>query len=105
MKYSYIFSCRVRIFAYIRTMKKSKTKKKQTKIPIEQKLWSAADSLRKNIDVAEYKHIVLGLIFLKYISDSFEVLYNKFKEGKGKHKGADPEEVDTRFDIFEKRTY
>ena len=39
------------------------------KEPIEKKLWQAADSLRKNIDAAEYKHIVLGLIFLKYISD------------------------------------
>ena len=69
-------------------------KKKQNKIPIEQKLWSAADSLRKNIDAAEYKHIVLGLIFLKYISDSFEVLYTKLKEGKGKYKEADPEDID-----------
>lgn len=38
----------------------------------EQTLWQAADKLRKNIDAAEYKHIVLGLIFLKYISDAFE---------------------------------
>lgn len=37
--------------------------------------WKAADKLRKNIDAAEYKHIVLGLIFLKYISDAFEDLY------------------------------
>jgi type I restriction enzyme M protein len=39
--------------------------------PIEKQLWKAADKLRKNIDAAEYKHVVLGLIFLKYISDSF----------------------------------
>ena len=38
----------------------------------EAKLWSAADKLRNNMDAAEYKHVVLGLIFLKYISDSFE---------------------------------
>lgn len=38
----------------------------------EQKLWKTADKLRKNIDAAEYKHIVLGLIFLKYISDAFK---------------------------------
>jgi type I restriction enzyme M protein len=38
----------------------------------EKKLWLAADKLRSNMDAAEYKHIVLGLIFLKYISDSFE---------------------------------
>ena len=56
----------------------------QNKISLEKKLWEAADSLRKNIDAAEYKHIVLGLIFLKYISDSFEVFYNKLKKGKYK---------------------
>ena len=37
----------------------------------EKKLWTAADKLRSNMDAAEYKHVVLGLIFLKYISDSF----------------------------------
>jgi len=37
----------------------------------ESKLWEAADKLRSNMDAAEYKHVVLGLIFLKYISDSF----------------------------------
>ena len=39
---------------------------------IEQTLWQAADKLRNNMDAAEYKHVVLGLIFLKYISDAFE---------------------------------
>lgn len=43
--------------------------------PIQKKLWDAADKLRKNIDAAEYKHVVLGLIFLKYISDAFEEVY------------------------------
>src|SRR5579872_7226981 len=38
----------------------------------EAQLWKAADALRNNMDAAEYKHVVLGLIFLKYISDSFE---------------------------------
>ena len=47
---------------------------------IEKKLWQAADKLRKNIDAAEYKHVVLGLIFLKYISDAFEKLYEELKE-------------------------
>ncbi|KUK66669.1 MAG: N-6 DNA methylase [Parcubacteria bacterium 34_609] len=61
---------------------------------IEAQLFKAADKLRKNIDAAEYKHIVLGLIFLKYISDSFEELYTKLKEGKGKFEGADPEDQD-----------
>jgi len=53
--------------------------KKQKEIidnkPLETKLFEAADKLRKNMDAAEYKHVVLGLIFLKYISDSFEELY------------------------------
>ena len=60
----------------------------------EGKLFKAADKLRKNIDAAEYKHIVLGLIFLKYISDSFEELHTKLKEGMGKFEDADPEDQD-----------
>lgn len=60
----------------------------------EAQLFKAADKLRKNIDAAEYKHIVLGLIFLKYISDSFEELHSKLAEGKGKFEGADPEDQD-----------
>ena len=40
----------------------------------EQKLWLAADKLRGNMDAAEHKHVILGLVFLKYISDSFETL-------------------------------
>ncbi|WP_411823666.1 type I restriction-modification system subunit M [Leptospira sp. 'Mane'] len=62
--------------------------------PIETQLWKAADKLRKNIDAAEYKHIVLGLIFLKYISDAFEEHYHKLKSGKGDFAGADPEDKD-----------
>jgi len=58
----------------------------------EKELWAAADKLRGSVDPSEYKYIVLGLIFLKYISDSFEELYNKLKndpEGL-----ADPEDPD-----------
>ena len=62
--------------------------------PIEKQLWKSADKLRKNIDAAEYKHVVLGLIFLKYISDAFENLYEKLKAGEGDYKGADPEDID-----------
>jgi type I restriction enzyme M protein len=62
--------------------------------PIEKQLWKAADKLRKNIDAAEYKHIVLGLMFLKYISDSFEELHAKLSAGKGNFAGADPEDRD-----------
>ena len=47
-------------------------KKNNTEEPIEKQLWKAADKLRNNIDAAEYKHIVLGLIFLKHISYTFE---------------------------------
>lgn len=62
--------------------------------PIEKQLWKTADKLRKNIDAAEYKHIVLGLIFLKYISDSFLELHNKLISGKGDYAGSDPEDKD-----------
>jgi type I restriction enzyme M protein len=72
---------------------KPKKKAEQTpEEPLEKKLWKAADKLRKNMDAAEYKHVALGLIFLKYISDAFEELYNKLKEGKGDYQGADPED-------------
>jgi type I restriction enzyme M protein len=70
-------------------MAKTKT---TTEEALEKKLWKAADKLRKNMDAAEYKHVVLGLIFLKYISDAFEELYNKLKDGKGDYEGADPED-------------
>ncbi|KPA10388.1 type I restriction-modification system, M subunit [Candidatus Magnetomorum sp. HK-1] len=70
----------------------AKPKKKQESI--EKQLWKSADKLRKNIDAAEYKHVILGLIFLRYISDAFEKLYNKLKKGDGEYKGADPEDKD-----------
>lgn len=60
----------------------------------EAKLWLAADKLRNNMDAAEYKHVVLGLIFLKYISDSFEEHRAKLVEGKGNYAGANPEDQD-----------
>src|SRR6056297_1577032 len=62
--------------------------------PLEKQLWKTADKLRKNIDAAEYKHIVLGLIFLKYISDAFEELFKKLEAGEGEYAGADPEDKD-----------
>lgn len=69
-------------------------KKSSSNEPIEKQLWLAADKLRKNIDAAEYKHIVLGLIFLKYISDAFEELHAKLQAGEGEYEGADPEDID-----------
>lgn len=56
----------------------------------EQKLWMAADKMRNNMDAAEYKHVVLGLIFLKYISDAFSELYQRLFSTKG----ADAEDAD-----------
>lgn len=56
----------------------------------EATLWSAADKLRNNMDAAEYKHVVLGLIFLKYISDSFEELHTTLQADSE----ADPEDED-----------
>jgi len=72
-------------------MKKEKAVKQES---LEITLWKAADKLRKNIDAAEYKHVVLGLIFLRYISDAFEAQYEKLQAGEGDYAGADPEDKD-----------
>lgn len=60
------------------------------KIGFEEKLWQTADKMRNNMDPSEYKHVILGLIFLKYISDSFEELHEKFL----KDPQSDPEDKD-----------
>jgi len=60
----------------------------------EAKLWLAADKLRNNMDAAEYKHVVLGLIFLKYISDTFEDYHARLAGGEGDYAGANPEDQD-----------
>ena len=80
----------------------ARTPKQTKQEPIEVILWKAADKLRKNIDAAEYKHVVLGLIFLKYISDSFEAHYNLLVECEGEFAGADPEDRDeyTAYNVF-----
>ena len=62
-------------------------------IGFEAKLWAAADALRNNMDAAEYKHVVLGLLFLKYISDAFEAKHAELA-AKAKSEGADPEDPD-----------
>ena len=64
-----------------------------TNLELEKTLWTAADKLRNNMDAGEYKHVVLGLIFLKYISDAFEELYKKLDAEK-LTTGADPEDKD-----------
>jgi type I restriction enzyme M protein len=83
-------------------------------IGFEAKLWLAADKLRNNMDAAEpersgdsqpqaarrasearqYKHVVLGLIFLKYISDTFEEHRAKLLAAEGDYAGANPEDPD-----------
>ncbi|HOF67769.1 MAG TPA: class I SAM-dependent DNA methyltransferase [Candidatus Fermentibacter daniensis] len=58
----------------------------------EATLWQAADALRNNMDAGEYKHVVLGLVFLKYISDAFEEQHTRLEAEKSQ--GADPEDPD-----------
>ena len=79
--------------------KKKRAKKSKTKsngnganLGFEQTLWQAADKLRNNMDAAEYKHVVLGLIFLKYISDAFAELHKQLLDQTDE--GADPEDAD-----------
>jgi len=75
--------------------RKSSTKTDSSaNLGFEAKLWIAADKLRNNMDAAEYKHVVLGLIFLKYISDTFDEHHAKLVAGGGDYKGADPEDKD-----------
>src|SRR5688572_10199424 len=64
----------------------------KTTVGFEQKLWATADALRNNMDAAEYKHVVLGLIFLKYISDAFEAKHAELDAQRAE--GADPEDPD-----------
>jgi len=79
-------------------MAKSKRSKTTTpdestaQLGYEAKLWQMADALRNNMDAAEYKHVVLGLIFLKYISDAFEAKHAELAAQKAE--GADPEDPD-----------
>ncbi len=64
--------------------------KNEATLGLERTLWIAADKLRSNMDAAEYKHVVLGLIFLKYISDAFTEAYEELE----KDSASDPEDVD-----------
>ena len=75
--------------------KKVKTAKKEASgatVGYEAQLWQMADALRGSMDAAEYKHVVLGLIFLKYISDAFEEQHAKLVAEQAN--GADPEDPD-----------
>lgn len=62
------------------------------KLGFEDKLWKAADKMRNNMDPAEYKHVVLGLIFLKYISDSFEKRKKEIKESDDYFEGMEEDQ-------------
>jgi type I restriction enzyme M protein len=74
--------------------RKQKTAKAPNGGPLgfEAQMWAAADALRNNMDAAEYKHVVLGLIFLKYISDAFEA--RRAELDAQRKQGADPEDPD-----------
>ncbi|KXS43710.1 MAG: N-6 DNA methylase [Methanolobus sp. T82-4] len=72
------------------TMAKDKKASNGANLGFEEKMWQAADKLRNNMDAAEYKHVVLGLIFLKYISDAFEEKFNELLEDEY----SDPEDPD-----------
>ena len=63
------------------------TNQSTANLGFEQKLWAAADKLRGHMDPSEYKHVALGLIFLKYISDSFEETYQSIKNDKDAYEG------------------
>ena len=71
-------------------MRMAKKTDNTAEIGFEEKIWSAADKLRGNIDASEYKNVVLGLIFLKYISDKFDQAYQELLEDPY----ADPEDRD-----------
>src|SRR5881394_3973852 len=77
-----------------RSVSSNKRTESGANIGFEAKLWLSADKLRSNMDAAEYKHVVLGLIFLKYISDSFEEHHAKLIAGEGEYTGANPEDPD-----------
>ena len=70
--------------------RKSEKSNNGANLGFEQTLRQAADKLRGNMDAADYKHVVLGLIFLKYISDAFQEHFEKLK----KEPHADPEDRD-----------
>ena len=74
------------------TAPRSTTDPTSASLGFEPQLWQAADALRNNMDAAEYKHVVLGLLFLKYISDAFEAKHAALEAERAQ--GADPEDPD-----------
>src|SRR6266480_4412509 len=97
-------------------MNEENTEARQFLRELDRKLWAAADRLRSNLDAAVYKHAVLGLIFLKYVSDSFEAhrqeLIRRFKDEKDEYfLGTEPnpdvvqEELEERDYYIEKNVF
>ena len=82
----------------------NRTNNSAANLGFEDKLWAAADKLRGHMDAAEYKHVVLGLIFLKYISDAFQERYEQLSLWT-----ADPDndyfiqDEKARYDVLEDR--
>ena len=80
MTLSFIVKISLPLYEIPNTMAKLNT----ADIGFEDQIWKAADKMRGNLDASEYKSVVLGLIFLKYISDKFEARYNELMaEGEG----------------------
>jgi type I restriction enzyme M protein len=87
-----------------KTKRSTSSKNNNGPLGFEEKLWAAADKLRGHMDAAEYKHVVLGLIFLKYISDAFEERHSHLMK-----EAADPKseyfvkEAKARYEVTEDR--
>ena len=84
--------------------KQNEKKNNGANLGFEETLWQAADKMRGHMDSAEYKHVALGLIFLKYISDAFEERRSQLEEETADQSNAlyviDPED---RFEVLEDR--
>ena len=72
----------------------TETKNNGGALGFEAELFKAADKLRGNMEPSDYKHVALGLMFLKYISDSFEEHHARLVAGEGDFAGANPEDKD-----------
>ena len=72
---------------------------------LEATLWEAADKMRGNLEASEYKHVVLGLVFLKYVSDAFETRHKWLEDATGDPENEDyyVPNADKRSDIVEAR--
>jgi type I restriction enzyme M protein len=76
----------------MRTRRTDRSQSISANVGYEAQLWQMADKLRGSLDAAEYKHVVLGLLFLKYISDAFEEQHARLEADRAL--GADPEDPD-----------